>query len=206
MSSKQIGKRRNDGDNTGLKQDRYRNSRFEYERWRDQSPQEGMTHKTVNTLGGAYEENRGRRTADERFSRDDNPFENGDLHNWNHRKGWDRYYDASYNKEANKRHGGAIMDHDAAHRGKGPKGYTRSDERVFEDVCEALSLSPNVDASEIEVKVKEGIVYLNGSVDKRESKRFAEFAIENISGVHDVQNQLNIQKSDENKGTRDKHH
>lgn len=206
MSSKQIGKRKNDGDNTGLKQDRYRNSRFEYERWKDPSSLEGMSHKTVNTLGGAYQENRGRRTADERYSRDDNPFENGDLDNWNQRKGWDRYYDASYDKEGNRRHGGALRDHDASHRGKGPRGYTRSDERVFEDVCEALFLSPNVDASDIEVKVKEGIVYLHGNVDRRESKRFAELAIENISGVHDVQNQLIIQRDFEKKDSGEKRH
>lgn len=204
MSSKQIGKRKNDGDATGLKQDRYRNSRFEYEKWKDQQVETGMTHKTANTLGGAYAENRGRRSADERFARDDNPFENGELHNWNHRKGMDRYYDASYDRDANRPHGGALKGHDAGHFGKGPKGYARSDERIYEDVCETLSLEPNVDASEIEVKVRNGIVYLDGQIDRRDAKKMAELSIENISGVRDVQNYLSI--SPKKQGESDKSH
>jgi osmotically-inducible protein OsmY len=192
MGSKQIGKRKNDGDNTGLKQDRYRNSRFEYEKWKDNQVESGMTHKTVNTLGGAFAENRGRRTADERYARDDNPFENGDLQNWNHRKGMDRYFNASYDRDGNRSHGGALQRNDAGHFGKGPKGYARSDERIYEDVCETLSLDPNVNASEIEVKVKDGIVYLDGQIDGRDAKKMAELSIENISGVRDVQNYLSI--------------
>ena len=39
--------------------------------------------------------------------------------------------------------------------GRGPKGYRRSDDRVKEEVCETLSLSPRVDATEIEVDVKD---------------------------------------------------
>ena len=39
------------------------------------------------------------------------------------------------------------------HRGRGPKGYTRSDERIREDVNDRLSDDPFVDASEIEVMV-----------------------------------------------------
>ena len=37
------------------------------------------------------------------------------------------------------------------HRGRGPKGYTRSDDRIREDVNDRLSDDPFVDASEIEV-------------------------------------------------------
>ena len=33
-----------------------------------------------------------------------------------------------------------------SHRGKGPKGYTRSDERIREHVCEVLSDDHHVDA------------------------------------------------------------
>jgi osmotically-inducible protein OsmY len=60
-----------------------------------------------------------------------------------------------------------------------------------------LSRSADVDASGIEVTVKEGIVYLNGSVDGRQMKRMAELEIENISGVTDVQNLLAISKRPE---------
>lgn len=76
------------------------------------------------------------------------------------------------------------------HFGKGPKGYTRSDERIMEDVCEVLTRSYDVDATNIEVDVKGGCVYLKGEVDTREMKSLAEDCVENISGVVDVQNRL----------------
>lgn len=76
--------------------------------------------------------------------------------------------------------------------GHGPKGYRRSDERIKEDVCEALSSAPNVDASEIEVRVDDGEVILSGTVQARSMKRRAEEAVEHCFGVRDVNNQLRI--------------
>jgi hypothetical protein len=81
----------------------------------------------------------------------------------------------------------------AIHRGKGPIGYTRSDERIREQVCEALSDDPYIDASHIEVVVKNGEVILTGAVDDRQTKRAAEELVENCPGVKDVQNQLRVQ-------------
>lgn len=78
--------------------------------------------------------------------------------------------------------------------GRGPKGYRRSDERIREDVCEALFRNPYVDASDIEVTVKEGNVTLRGNVESRDAKREAESCIENLSGVEDVQNELRLKK------------
>lgn len=80
--------------------------------------------------------------------------------------------------------------------GKGPKGYKRSDERIREDVCEALYLSPSVDASDIEVTVSEGRVYLKGSVDSRDTKREAESCVENLYGVEDVFNELRVYQAE----------
>src|SRR5205085_11361201 len=42
------------------------------------------------------------------------------------------------------------------HTGRGPKGYTRSDDRIMEDVCERLTQHGNIDASEITVQVNNG--------------------------------------------------
>jgi osmotically-inducible protein OsmY len=78
------------------------------------------------------------------------------------------------------------------HSGKGPKGYKRSDERINEDVCEALSQNAEIDATEIEVKVKGGIVNLSGTVESRHIKRLAEQIIDNLSGIVDIQNELRI--------------
>jgi hypothetical protein len=190
----------NDGNLTGIKQDRFRNSNFEYDLSQEDEHFGGVSRATPNTLGvGRFNENRGRRGDEEwTHSREDNPFENGKLRNWNRRQGWDQYYDRSFDR-GNRPHGGALQGHDARglNRGRGPRGYKRPDQRIYEDVCEMLSRSADVDASGIEVTVKEGIVYLNGSVDGRQMKRMAELEIENISGVTDVQNLLAISKRPE---------
>jgi hypothetical protein len=56
------------------------------------------------------------------------------------------------------------------YRGKGPKGYTRSDERIKEDVNDRLSDDPQVDASDISVTVSGCEVTLTGTVSERGRK------------------------------------
>lgn len=79
-----------------------------------------------------------------------------------------------------------------AHRGKGPKGYRRSDDRIHEDVCEALTRDPDVDASEIIVHVKDAIVILDGTVPDRRMKFGAEDLIERILGIREIRNELRV--------------
>lgn len=76
------------------------------------------------------------------------------------------------------------------HRGKRPKGYKRSDERIREDVCDRLSDDDELDASEITVTVKDGEVTLKGTVTDRRAKYRAEDLVESAGGVRDVDNQL----------------
>ena len=80
------------------------------------------------------------------------------------------------------------------HSGRGPKGYKRSDERVLEDVSERLMQHGDIDASDIEVTVENGEVTLIGTVDSRWTKRHAAEIIDDMSGVHDVHNQLRVRK------------
>jgi hypothetical protein len=80
------------------------------------------------------------------------------------------------------------------YRGKGPKGYRRSDERIREDVCERMEEHPGLDASEIEVQVAEGEVTLTGAVSDRHQKRIAEDCAEDVSGVKDVTNRIRVRK------------
>lgn len=80
------------------------------------------------------------------------------------------------------------------HSGKGPRGWSRSDERLKEDVSDALFLSYDVDASEVEVEVEKGVVTLSGRVESREMKWAAEDAVDNVSGVIDVRNELSCGK------------
>jgi osmotically-inducible protein OsmY len=81
------------------------------------------------------------------------------------------------------------------HTGRGPKGYQRSDDRIREDICEHLTQHPSIDASEIEIEVKNGEVTLKGTVDNRQAKRMAEDAADSCSGVKEVNNQLRVAQS-----------
>jgi BON domain-containing protein len=76
--------------------------------------------------------------------------------------------------------------------GRGPRGYRRSDQAIFEEVCERLTAHGYIDATEIDVDVKQGIVTLTGIAPDRRQKRLAEQTIENIAGVQDVSNQVRL--------------
>jgi osmotically-inducible protein OsmY len=81
--------------------------------------------------------------------------------------------------------------------GRGPQGYKRSDERITEDINEALTQDSDIDATNIVVEVQNGEVTLKGTVPDRQAKRRAEDITESCSGVKQVQNQLRIKREDE---------
>ncbi|WP_374471929.1 BON domain-containing protein [Phenylobacterium sp.] len=81
---------------------------------------------------------------------------------------------------------------DRGHRGRGPKGYKRSNERISEEVHERLADDSWLDASNIDVKVEGGEVTLSGTVENRQAKHRAERLVEDISGVDHVQNNLRV--------------
>jgi len=76
--------------------------------------------------------------------------------------------------------------------GRGPKGYTRSDDRIREQVCDALLDHSDIDASEMEVTVEHGEVTVTGWVDGRPVKRLVEDTIAHLPGVREVHNHLRI--------------
>lgn len=78
------------------------------------------------------------------------------------------------------------------HRGRGPRGYQRSDDRIREDVSDRLSDDGRVDASDIEVTVSNGEVTLSGTVSSRDQKRRAEDIAEDVSAVKHVQNNIRV--------------
>lgn len=80
--------------------------------------------------------------------------------------------------------------------GIGPKGYKRSDERIYEDVCESLMRHRAIDASDIAVKVTKGMVNLTGKVDSRPARQLVEKVALNIPGVTEVKNELSVIKGD----------
>ncbi len=75
-------------------------------------------------------------------------------------------------------------------RGRGPKGYTRSDERVLEAICACLTDDPRIDASDISVQVSDGDASLTGSVADKRTKWLVEDIVESVSGVKRVDNRL----------------
>jgi osmotically-inducible protein OsmY len=96
-------------------------------------------------------------------------------------------------------------EHDAVvrgeHRGRGPKGYRRSDERIREDVSDRLTDDSWLDAAGIEVSVSGSDVTLSGSVRSREDKKRAEALAESVSGVDNVQNSLRVDRGVETPST-----
>lgn len=79
-----------------------------------------------------------------------------------------------------------------SHAGRGPRNWRRPDERIAEDVNEALTRDPHLDATDIDVRVQDGEVTLLGSVEDRLAKRRAEDDALSCAGVRDVHNRLII--------------
>lgn len=73
-----------------------------------------------------------------------------------------------------------------------PKGYTRSDERIRDDVCELLYRTHDVDVSNVSVESKNGTLTLEGSVTDRRMKHRIEDLCEQCIGVNDVDNRIRV--------------
>jgi hypothetical protein len=80
-------------------------------------------------------------------------------------------------------------------RARGPKGYSRSDDRIHEDVCERIARS-GVDAGEVEVKVENREVTLTGTVGDRDEKWWLEQVVDDVFGVEEVHNHLRIHRGE----------
>lgn len=128
-----------------------------------------------NRGGGDYNRNRGYNRSNER--------------GW-----WDKTKDevsSWFGDDAAERRR-RMDEREGPHRGKGPKGYTRSDDRIKEDVNDRLNDDSNLDASDIEVSVTGCEVTLSGTVKNRWEKRRAEDLAEAISGVKNVENRIKV--------------
>jgi BON domain-containing protein len=76
--------------------------------------------------------------------------------------------------------------------GRGPRGYRRSDERIREEINDRLTWHPDIDASDIEVRVENGEATLIGVVEDRRAKRLAADIADDVFGIQDVHNQLKV--------------
>ena len=77
----------------------------------------------------------------------------------------------------------------------GPKGYTRSDERLREDISERLMQAYDIDSSEVTVQVLGGKVVLEGTVPNRYMKHAIEDIADGAPGVQDVDNKIRVTSS-----------
>ena len=149
---------------------------------RDRNPVERTWDRARETARDVTDRDRDGRRGLSEWNDDDRPRSFGDT---------SRYADRPYDR------GWDTPDY----RGLGPRGYQRSDARVFEDICDRLTVDPRIDASDIEVDVKGAEVTLRGSVRSREEKRYAEDVVEHVMGVRDVNNHLKVSRSDHVIGT-----
>ncbi len=81
---------------------------------------------------------------------------------------------------------------DRGHRGRGPQGYVRSDERIADDIVDRLTDAPDIDASEIMLMVEGGVATLTGNVPVRAMKHRAEDIAADASGVREVRNRIRV--------------
>lgn len=102
------------------------------------------------------------------------------------RAGWDTEQNSSYGRAYGNPSGPSTFVERGEikhYRGRGPKNYKRSDDRIKEDICDFLTDDHLVDANEIEVTVSGGEVILSGYVSDRSAKRRAEDIAESVNGV-----------------------
>ncbi|MBF6987892.1 BON domain-containing protein [Cupriavidus sp. IK-TO18] len=78
----------------------------------------------------------------------------------------------------------------------GPRNYRRSDARILEDLCEQLARSARLEVEDVEVRVEQGVVTLEGSVPHRQQKYRIEDIADEIYGVTDVVNHLRVARGE----------
>lgn len=92
-----------------------------------------------------------------------------------------------------------------SYSGVGPKSYHRTDERIYEEICEILTLDPDIDASEIQVEVQDGDVTLKGTVETKTLRAYAEDSISRVFGVNDINNQIEVPEHSRDQRRRASH-
>lgn len=173
-----------------------RNARWEAESWRELGDEERGRRRDERRderegrryQGSDQEREYGRR--DERESSFERRFSSDRDRGFGQADRFDRSYATAYREEGMDR--GDLESSTRRYAGRGPRGYKRSDERIREDVSELLTRNSEVDATDIEVEVREGEVVLRGTVIDRRMKRVAEELAEDVSGVRDVTNQIKV--------------
>jgi hypothetical protein len=83
-----------------------------------------------------------------------------------------------------------------SHRGRGPKGYKRTDDLLKEIICEQLTDDPFIDARDVSVEIENSEVTLHGSVPERRQKYAIEDLVADVAGVNEIHNHLSVANTD----------
>lgn len=75
---------------------------------------------------------------------------------------------------------------------RGPKNYTRSDDRIKEEICDAIERDTRIDASDVTIEIQGGKATLYGSVAHRQMKHWIEDIVAECYGVGEVENKLTV--------------
>jgi hypothetical protein len=163
----------------------YGSSRFE-ERFGGQGAEDFARHSPNYTSYGPGYGGPSYPASERGYMRD---YDEGDERGW-----WDKTSDevASWfgDEEAARRR--RMDTWGGGHRGRGPSGYIRSDERIKEDINDRLTDYDYIDATNITAEVSGGEVTLSGTVNSRYEKRLAEDIAEDVSGVRNVENRIRV--------------
>jgi hypothetical protein len=109
------------------------------------------------------------------------------------RKGWDYDQNRAYSSVYGDTPGRPWREdemYNRNHRGKGPRGYRRSDERIMEDIIDRLNADRALDLSEIEIEVRDGDIYLSGNGRDRITRHRIEDIVNNVPGVKNIENAI----------------
>lgn len=79
-------------------------------------------------------------------------------------------------------------------RRAGPRNYQRSDERIRDEICERLTFASGVSVRDVSVEVSQGVVTLNGTVERRAQKYDIEDIADNTFGVTEVENNIRVER------------
>lgn len=135
---------------------------------------------------------------------DMNSPDRGGPHNWSGSNWGNQDHGGHWGERHSGRFAGTRSDAfgDREMRGRVPKGYARSDERIRDDVCEQLYRTPDLDVGDVSVEARNGIVTLEGTVPDRRMKHRIEDLCDQCLGVQDVENRIRVRRQDQGDGSR----
>jgi len=114
---------------------------------------------------------------------------------WENREGDELGYQKTYGEYGSDQRGWVDEPHPTkhvrhGHAGVAPRRFKRSDEMILDHVAEALTWSPDVDARDITIAVRDGDVILSGTVPERDMIFIVDEIMESVHGIRNFDNHL----------------